>query len=256
MKFANLIVALLVLVLCAIPISETAASSDQGIFTIQQEPGLHRGSGFGQHGWSAETARYGSPADRGPAQAPGRHGQESNAAESAREEMRRDPSDSDLLATIRRYRLGGYRRIFGRNVLEHETRHALHTIIVENPGVDLQALSLMTGIHPGTLRYHLDKLVNLGKIAVMEVGGVHRFYENHGRYDQRQKNYLAWQWYATTRKMIDLIRASPGISRGEIAGKIGISGPSATRWLKQFITEGIVNEVRDGRFSRYYIAAV
>ena len=256
MKFANLIVVLLVLVLCAIPLSEPAASSDQGTSTIQQEHGLHRGQGFERPGGSGETTRYGPPADRGPAQAPGRHGQERDAAESAREEMRRDPSDRDLLATIRRYRLGGYRRIFGRNVLEHETRRALHTIIVENSGVDLQALSLMTGIHPGTLRYHLDKLVNLGKIAVMEVGGVHRFYENHGRFDERQKNFLARQWYATTRKMIDLIRAYPGITRGEIAGKVGISGPSATRWLKQFITEGIVNEVRDGRFSRYYIAAV
>lgn len=256
MKFANLIVALLVLVLCAIPTPETGTSLDQGISTIQQEHGLHRGPGFGRPGGSEEATRYGPPADRGPVQAPGRHGQESNAAQRAREEMRQDPSDRDLLATIRRFRLAGYRRIFGRNVLDHETRRALHKIIIENPGVDLQALSLMMGIHPSTLRYHLDQLVNLGKIAVMEVGGVHRFYENHGRYDQRQKNFLAWQWYATTRMMIDLIRASPGISRGEIAGRVGISGPSATRWLKQFINEGIVNEVRDGRFSRYYIAPV
>ena len=256
MKFANLIVVLLVLVLCAIPLSEPAASSDQGTSMIQQVHGFHRGQGFERPGGSGEITRYGPPADRGPAQAPGRHGQERNAAETARGEMRRDPSDRDLLTTIRRYRLGGYRRIFGRNVLEHEKRRALHTIIIENPGVDLHALSFMTGIHPGTLRYHLDQLVSLGKIAVMEVGGVHRFYENHGRYDQRQKNFLAWQWYATTRRMIDLIRASPGISRGEIAGKVGISGPSATRWLKQFIAEGIVNEVRDGRTSRYYMAAV
>ncbi|MDD1718958.1 MAG: winged helix-turn-helix transcriptional regulator [Methanoregulaceae archaeon] len=255
MKALAVIVVLLVVSIGVIPVAVPDVPDGQVSTVISQGNGLHRGPGIGQNGQPGEAHRYGPPEGRGPAQGQARHGQGRNAAECAREEMRRDPTDRDLLTLIRRYRLGGYRRIFGKNVLDHEKRRALHDIIVRNPGIDLQALSLLTGIHPGTLRYHLDQLVSLRKIAVLEVGGVFRFYENHGRFDQRQKKVIARQWYATTRKILDLIKVYPGISRGEIADRVGISGPSATRWLKQFLSEGIVREIRDGRFSRYYITA-
>lgn len=197
----------------------------------------------------------GLPPGRGGDPGRARHGQERDAGERAREELRRDPADRDILGMVRRAWLRGYRRISGSNVLDHEARRMIHDLVICNPGIDLQALSQLSGIPASTVRYHLHQLTGLRKISVLDVGGVHRFYENHGRYDQRQKKVLARLWYVNARKILDLIRASPGISRGEIAGKVGISGPSATRWLKQFLSDGIVHEVRDGRFSRYYPAA-
>jgi DNA-binding MarR family transcriptional regulator len=59
-------------------------------------------------------------------------------------------------------------------------------------------------------------------------------------------------WQDTGRRLIDIVTMNPGISRGEIAGALGISGPSVTRWLRQYIDQGLFREERDGRFTRYY----
>ena len=113
----------------------------------------------------------------------------------------------------------------------------------------------MTGYNPNTLRYHLTQLISLRKLAVFEVGGSLRFYENHGRFSDEERRTIGRRWYATSRMILDSVCGFPGITRGEIAEKVGISGPAVTRWMKQFVTEGIVREKREGRSVHYSLAS-
>ncbi|MDD1728600.1 MAG: hypothetical protein LUQ50_05975, partial [Methanospirillum sp.] len=77
---------------------------------------------------------------------------------------------SPFLDRIRRYAVSGYRRITKGNLLEHETRHRIYDTIVSWPGVDLRTLMDLTGLNENTLRYHLGRLYDGGKIQATTIG--------------------------------------------------------------------------------------
>jgi predicted transcriptional regulator len=121
-----------------------------------------------------------------------------------------------------------------------------------NPGVDVPALASQTGINLHTLRYHISYLVRMGKITCIEQGGGHHFFENHGRYAHADQQQILFNNYPTTNRIMVLVGENPGITRGGIADRLGLAGPSVTRWMQRLIAEGIVTEVHEGRFVRYY----
>ena len=207
-----------------------------------------QGPASGYHGQGHAVPRGQGP----PEGRPFRHGMRESSTTCAREELRRDPADTNLFIAVRRHRLRGYRRLSEKTVLDHEKRHHLYDLIREHPGIDLNVLAELTGLPAPTARYHVDSLVRLRKVVTMEIGGYRRLYENHGRYDVREQVILGHRWQGTGRRLTDVVTMTPGITRGEIAGALGISGPSVTRWLKQYVGLGLFREERDGRYTRYY----
>jgi predicted transcriptional regulator len=183
--------------------------------------------------------------------APGaRHGHERPAGCQVPQELRRDPFDWNT--PVRSIRFRGYRRLSGKNILEHEKRQLIYTTILMNPGIEIPALSSLTGINMHTLRYHLGYLMHLKKIACMEHGGGYHFFENHGKYNQADQQRILYRRYPTTNQILTVIGENPGITRGEIATGLGLAGPSVTRWTQRLIAEGVVTEVRNGRRVHYY----
>jgi hypothetical protein len=179
-----------------------------------------------------------------------RHGQNPPAESQVQQELRRDPFDWNT--PVRSIRFRGYRRLSGKNILEHEKRHLIYTTILMNPGIEIPVLVSLTGINLHTLRYHLGYLIHLKKIACIEQGNGYHFFENHGRYNQADQQWILYRRYPTTNQILSVIGANPGITRGEIATELGLAGPSVTRWTQRLITEGVVTEVRDGRRVHYY----
>jgi predicted transcriptional regulator len=123
-----------------------------------------------------------------------------------------------------------------------------------NPGIDISSLASLTAINLHTLRYHLVYLIRMQKITCPEQGGGYHFFENHGRDGHADRKHILFQNYPTTNNSITLVNENPGITRGEIAYLLGLAGPSVTRWMHRLIDEGMVIEVREGRFARYYPA--
>ena len=70
--------------------------------------------------------------------------------------LQRDPFDWN--APVRRVLLRGYRRLSGKNILEHEKRQLIYSTILMKPGIDVPMLASLTGINLHTLRYHLAYL--------------------------------------------------------------------------------------------------
>jgi predicted transcriptional regulator len=112
----------------------------------------------------------------------------------------------------------------------------------------------MTGINLHTLRYHVSYLVHMGKVTSIEKGGGHHFFENHGRYARADQQQILFRKYPTTNRIIALVGENPGISRGELADRLGLAGPSVTRWMQRLLAEGGIHEVHEGRYVRYYPA--
>jgi hypothetical protein len=191
----------------------------------------------------------GAPMPSGPG---ARHGRGFPAESTVRQELRRDPFDWNT--PVRSIRFGAYRRLSGKNILEHEKRQLIFTTILMNPGIEIPALASLTGINLHTLRYHLGHLMTMKKIACIEQGGMYHLFENHGRYNPAEQQQILYGRYPTTSRILSAIGKKPGITRGEIASALGLAGPSVSRWTRRLVAEGVVTAVRDGRQVHYYPA--
>ncbi len=252
MKSGIVVLTLLVLSLVALPLVPYSSSS-AGVQSTDTDGGGHAyryGQGMAT---PVEEGRHGMMRGAGsqePSSPGARHGHERPAESQVQQELRRDPADWNL--PIRSIRFRGYRRLSGKNILEHEKRQLIYRTILMNPGIEIPALVALTGINLHTLRYHVGHLVRLHTIACVEQGGGFHFFENHGRYDQEDQQRILYQRYPTTSRILALIGANPGITRGAIALELGLAGPSVTRWTQRLIAEGVVTEVRDGRRVHFY----
>jgi len=148
---------------------------------------------------------------------------------------------------------GGYRRISKKNVLDLDTRQTIYQAIARNPGIDVMTLTTVTGINENTLRYHLFKLAEAGKITCFTRPAVVRYFLNQGAYDPAEQVIWHYLWSDTPRHILLLLSRSPGLTRQQIADAIGISGPSVTRQMKHLIDDNIVENRVPGHANHYYL---
>jgi DNA-binding transcriptional ArsR family regulator len=251
MKPGPFLLALFLLALLALPLASLGNSDSPGAVdpvTARAGPG-HGFRYGGGPGASGDDGRGHGP---GPMPQAARQGQERSASSKVQQELQRDPFDWNT--TVRSLRFRSYRRLFGKNILEHEKRQMIYSTIHMNPGIDVDVLGSQTCINLHTLRYHLSHLVRTQKITCVEQGGKSHFFENNGRYDPSGQREILYQSYPTTHRILTIIMTLPGITRGEIARRLGLAGPSVTRWMQRLVAEGMVNEEREGRFARYYLS--
>jgi len=148
---------------------------------------------------------------------------------------------------------GGYRRISKKNVLEHDTRNSVFHAISSNPGIDVPMLVAKTGINENTLRYHLVKLIESGRVTYLVRPGVIRYFLNQGSFSPAEQLLIHYLWSETPRKIIHLLTFSPGLTRQQISDALGISGPSVTRQMEHLIDDGIIENRVPGRSNHYYL---
>lgn len=149
----------------------------------------------------------------------------------------------------------GYRRIGGKNVLEHEGRNRVYSAIVEHPGIDIVCLERMSGINRNTLRYHLFTLIRAGKITVFSLPGMARYFENRGMYPPFVQCLLHYLWTETPGEIIRLLWHTPGMTRAELADALALSGPTVTRHMQNLASDGIVEVQIDGRNHHYTLSS-
>ncbi len=252
MKFGIFVLAILMLALVALPLAPYSGSSGSVVQSADPPGEFHayrNGPGMASLMSDGRSGMMRGPGATMPASRACPFN-EPPAGSQVQQELRRDPFDWNTPA--RTIRFQAYRRLSGKNILEHEKRQLIYTTILMNPGIEIPLLSSLTGINLHTLRYHLGYLMSMNKIACIEQGGGYHFFENHGRYGQDEQQRILYSRYPTTSRILSVIGANPGITRGGLAGELGLAGPSVTRWTRQLIANGVVTEVRDGRRVHYY----
>lgn len=147
----------------------------------------------------------------------------------------------------------GHKRVLCRNVLENETRYAVYTCILENPGVRMRSLSRTLGVNIGTLRYHVVVLCRMGRIVAEQNTGGMRYYVSTNTCSDLEKKLAGYLNEHPKIRMINLILQHPGIVRKGIASRLIMSGPNVTWHMRSLTREGIVRSERDGRNVRYYL---
>jgi DNA-binding MarR family transcriptional regulator len=160
-----------------------------------------------------------------------------------------------LLFPLNMLLVGGYRRISKKNVLDHDARHEIYRAITEQPGIEVKTLTRITGINENTLRYHLDRLVAMGKISCIIRPGIVRYFQNQGVYSQYEHMMFHYLWSDTPRRILGMLYQHPGLTRQHVAEALTISGPSVTRQMDHLIEDGIVENRFPGRSNHYYLTA-
>ena len=145
----------------------------------------------------------------------------------------------------------GYRKVVHNAIRYNRNRQNIEDCITKNPGVKFNELERMTGINGGTLKYHLLILGAKQRIISFGTGRSVRYFENNGRYSEVEKKVLLHLRDPTTRKILEILVASPEVTRKDIAGIVGIAGPSISWHTKRLSGDGIISLSRNGRGVRY-----
>ncbi len=149
----------------------------------------------------------------------------------------------------------GYRKADEMALFFNRNRRAVYEAIVENPGISFNALVTLSGVKQAALKYHIHVLELKNRIVRHGSPESSGYFENSGKYSDIEKSILIHMRNATTRRILGLVSASPDISRKEIAGIIGITGPSVTWHTNRLARDGIIIVARDGRDARVRLSA-
>ena len=140
-----------------------------------------------------------------------------------------------------------YSKLSTRKVEDHEIRGMIRGYILANPGDHYSNIKKKLGLNNGTLAYHLKILEDREYIRSRRDGIYKRYYPERMKIDIKQIPL------STQEQILNLIIESPGISRGEVAQKLGISRQVVNYHTKCLVSLGLVTYSRDGGNTRYEV---
>lgn len=148
----------------------------------------------------------------------------------------------------------GYRKIMGKNVLDHPSRTRIYDYIVRTPGTDFTEIAKNTGISANTLRYHLAVLKWTNKVTLLQTSRNTRYFENSGRYPALEQKILKYLHNKPTRTLLQLLSEQPDMTRMQLENATGVSGPGISWQMHRLSDDGILAIRKTGRNARYELS--
>ncbi|WP_233504466.1 winged helix-turn-helix transcriptional regulator [Methanoregula formicica] len=159
----------------------------------------------------------------------------------------------ELFLFIKLYAYLGYRNVTRSIVFHNNTRNLAYRYIQDYPGIYFNYLVRMTGIKPGTLRYHLIILMTTGKISAMNTNGHTRYFENSRKFSEVEKTVFKHIRNETDNRILILLLDNPDTNRKNLEVMMGISGPLVTWYMRRLSDDGIVSIQKNRKNVRYEI---
>lgn len=148
-----------------------------------------------------------------------------------------------------------FTRFSKETVLGHPRREALYALILQNPGISLQALGDGTGLSRTAVLHHLRLLEQQHVIVSIRKGRSRHYYENGGRFGHDQKDAYAVLQNGRSKEIAAFIRAHPGILQKALCEGMGIQ-PSIAHWhVRRLVDARLVESIHKGRTVSYFPAA-
>ncbi len=139
-------------------------------------------------------------------------------------------------------------------VLGHPKREAIYALILQDPGISLQALCDATGLSRTAVTHHL-RLLELQHLVVSKrMGRTRHYYENGGRFGRDQKDAYAVLQNPRSKAVAQYVRDHPGAIQKAICAALSIQ-PSIAHWhVDRLVQANLVASVRSGRTVSYFPA--
>ena len=136
------------------------------------------------------------------------------------------------------------------STLMNIARQDLLMYLSRNPCCHMRAIARGLGWSMPTVDWHVRKMIGAGIVQEKRVGRKRIFYitgQVSGE-DQRACVHLSQE---VPRRLMKAVAATPGLTQGELAVKI--KQKDIGRHLKTLLALGLLAEMRDGRFKRYFL---
>lgn len=137
-------------------------------------------------------------------------------------------------------------RITRDEILDTPTRAAVLEAIEDDPGVHVNELLRRLDVGDGTLRYHLDVLVDEGFVTRLDRGGYTRFFPaGLCSFEEMQRRAVLRE--GSREEIYRAIEDEPGLSQQEVAERCGIDPGAVSRAIRTLVEHGLVEKMRRGR---------
>jgi len=136
-----------------------------------------------------------------------------------------------------------------KDVMDNRTRHALHGIIVENPGIHYNAIREEHGLANGQAAYHLSVLEREGFVRSVRDGKLKRFYSIH----TKVPDDVGMSPEGTREAIVDLVRRRPGINQLGVMEELGLDRDRASYYLRELVKGGELKASKKGWYTVYTV---
>ncbi len=143
-----------------------------------------------------------------------------------------------------------FSRIAREQVLDNNTRLAMHGLVVENPGIHYSAILRNFGLSNGAAAYHLDVLERENFLRSVSDGRLKRFYSTDMKVPKDHKKTPE----EVREEILVLVEDRPGISQKEIVSELGITRDSAGYFLRELVSEKKIKDSRKGKYTIYHLS--
>jgi predicted transcriptional regulator len=146
--------------------------------------------------------------------------------------------------------IGLFSRLKEPAVLEHPHRSRIMRLVEAQPGLHFNGLLRLAGMGNGTLAHHLDVLVKNGRVRRVPSGGYTCYFPNA----RGVSGVSPMPRSPGAQKVMQAIRARPGISNLEVAHHTGLDPGTVHYHVQRLAHAGLVRPLREGRTVRLHAA--
>jgi len=127
-----------------------------------------------------------------------------------------------------------------KSILENRKRHKIMKTVVENPGIRIKDLEVLTKINRSTLRYHIDVLDSEGLLISIKLG-TERLLFPRDFFSKEELELLAVLKSEPKRKLLKLIVQNGGMSARQIADVMGLNLKTVHHHLSSLRAAGVLD---------------
>lgn len=133
-------------------------------------------------------------------------------------------------------------------MLGNQNRDIICRYIEKNPGCTAIDIARNESLNLGSVRYHVYRLAMARKILEVKKGKFTRLFRNNGAYSEREIVVISALNIRTSRGIVSLLGAEPGLSNKQIAERLKIKASLAHVYLSDLVRDRIIRfEMREQR---------
>jgi predicted transcriptional regulator len=144
----------------------------------------------------------------------------------------------------------GIRKIKAKN---DRNRKSILEYISGNPGCSISDLNKREKIPRGTVRYHIDRLVDEEKILLVKAGKCLRLFPKSQATDEKEKMVQSFIRNKNYRKLLLAILCKEGITNQELSENLGMDKGLTYRYIQKLLVNNIIVIKAEGKTKLYYV---
>lgn len=143
-----------------------------------------------------------------------------------------------------------FSRFRKEGVLDNKNRYLIHGLIIDHPGIHFAGICEEFELPLGVATYHLDVLEREHYVRSARDGRFKRFYSTDTKIPDAKLRKTPEE---VREAVLDIVRASPGISQKELVRELGIDRETVGYHVRVLIKDDQLAAKKKGRYTVYKV---